>query len=114
MTTSKSASPSSKKKKLLSINIISITKSGGHKYSISFQDILYQLGITTEDDNSIISSKHEYIELPKYFPKPNNFLLLSRYMVFKKVKQLAFCWNIHNNYSTTYQPTISNDNSLSL
>lgn len=46
MTTFKSAGPSSKKKKLFLANITSIAKSGGHKYSILFQDIIYQIGIT--------------------------------------------------------------------
>lgn len=68
MTTSKSASPSSKKRKLLSANVISIAESEGHKYSRSFQDILYQIGIIIEDDNSIIPSEHEHTELPEYFP----------------------------------------------
>ena len=80
MTTSKFAGPSSKKRKLLSANITSIAKSGGHKYSTSFQDILYQLGITSEDNNGIIPSEHEHTELPEYFPEPNNLPLLSRYI----------------------------------
>ena len=80
MTTSKSAGPSSKKRKLLSANITSTAESGGHKYSILLQDILYQLGITTEDDNGIIPSKHEHTELPEYFPELNNLPLLSGYI----------------------------------
>ena len=68
ITTSKFAGPSSKKRKLLSANIILIAESRGHKYSRSFQDILYQIGITIEDDNGIIPLEHEHIELPEYFP----------------------------------------------
>lgn len=81
MTTSKSVSQSSKKRKLLSANIISIAKNRGQKYNISFQDILYQLGITTEDNNNIISLKHKHTKLPKYFSKPNNHFLLLEYII---------------------------------
>lgn len=80
MTNSKSVGPSSKKRKRLSSNIISIAESGGHKYSRSYQDILYQLGITTEDDNGLIPSEYEHTELPEYFPEPNNLTLLSGYI----------------------------------
>ena len=77
MTTSKFAGPSSKKRKLLSANITLILKSGD---SSSFQDILYQIGITIKDDNGIIPLEHEHTELPEYFPEPNNLLLLLGYI----------------------------------
>ena len=80
MTNSRSVGPSSKKRKLFLANVTSIAESGGHKYSRSFQDILYQIGITTEDNNGIIPSEHEHTELPEYFPEANNLPLLSGYI----------------------------------
>lgn len=80
MTTSRSVGPSSKKRKLLLANVTSIAKSGGHKYSSLFQDILYRIGITTKDDNSIIPSEYEHTKLPEYFPEPNNLPLLLEYI----------------------------------
>ena len=80
MTISNYASPCSKKKKFLSIKIILIVNNGSHKYNSLFQAILYKMGITTEDDNGIISSEYEYIKPPEYFPESNNPPLFSRYI----------------------------------
>lgn len=81
MTTSRFASLSSKKKKFYSTNITLITKSKSHKYSKSFQNILYQIGITILDNKGIIFLEHEYIELPKYFLKANNLPLFLGYII---------------------------------
>lgn len=80
MTNSKSASPNSKKKKRFLSNITSIAESGGYTYSRLYQNILYQLGITIEDNNGLIFLENEHTKLPKYFQELNNLFLFLRYI----------------------------------
>lgn len=67
-------------KKFFSANVTSITKNEDRKYSILFQDMLYQIGVIINTYNGIVFLKHKYTELSKYFSKSNNLSLFLGYI----------------------------------
>ena len=69
----------SKKRKTCS-TLTSIAEIGGHKYSTSYTDTLYRLGISDVDGAGIVPSVLGDAEVSKYFPEPKDLPLLSGFM----------------------------------
>lgn len=73
----------SKKKKLLIAALTLIAENKGYKYSTSYTHLLYLLDIIIIINKNTIFLRYEHLKhfkILKYFPNPNNLLLLSRYI----------------------------------
>lgn len=80
MAGSNSAGIGAKKRKAIS-TLRSITEIGGHKYSPSYTDLLYRIGITLTDGPGIIPPVAEDTEeVRKHFPEPNDFPSFSNFI----------------------------------
>lgn len=59
----------------------SVAESGGHKYSRSYGNLLYRIGISDEKGEATIPSDLEGTEeVHKYFPEPRDLPSLSRFI----------------------------------
>lgn len=79
MTDTNFSGKGSKKRKILS-SLSSIAESGDHRYTSSYTDTLYSLGISDSVGTGIIPSVPRDVKVRKFFAELKDLLLLSGVM----------------------------------